>query len=187
LNFFAGSSPATKSATFLATVSAATFLLTKEIYLIDAECFEMLAIFAAYTVWYKGGKDAAVSYLTDRKETVKKILQNARDNHRQAVESRLAHLEKLSDIVGNTRLLYQMSQEMAKMEAQVFGLKQRVALKQEVKSTLDSWVRFEANVREQEQKQLVQHVIQKVKDKLLDPKNQNLILQQSLADIEKLK
>jgi hypothetical protein len=42
-------------------------LISKEIYLIDAEFFEMLSIFGAYYIVYSGGKDGAVAYFEERK------------------------------------------------------------------------------------------------------------------------
>jgi F-type H+-transporting ATPase subunit b len=65
-------------------------------------------------------------------------------------------------------------------------LKQKVEFTSQVKNVLDSWVRQEAAVREAEQKRLVAQVIENVKAKLLDPKTQQSILAQNLADIEKL-
>ena len=96
------------------------------------------------------------------------------------------HIAKLSDVVQVTKDMYEVSKEIAKLEAEAFELKQKVAFTNEVKSTLDGWVRHEANVRDQEQKRLVAHVIEQVKAKLTDPKLQQTILNQSIADVEKL-
>ena len=49
---------------------------------------------------------------------------------------------------------------------------------------LDSWVRHEQNVREQEQKRLVDAVMAGVKSKLGDIKMQERLLAQSITDIE---
>jgi F-type H+-transporting ATPase subunit b len=70
------------------------------------------------------------------------------------------------------------------LEAEAYELKQRVAFTSEVKATLDSWVRHEANVRDQEQKRLVAHVVETMKAKLTDPKLQNDILNQTLVSLE---
>lgn len=70
------------------------------------------------------------------------------------------------------------------MEAKIYELQQKVAFTSEIKSTLDAWVRHEANIRDQEQKRLVAQVIDKVKAQLQDPKVQQSILAQSIADVE---
>jgi F-type H+-transporting ATPase subunit b len=56
------------------------------------------------------------------------------------------------------------------LEAEAFELKQKVAAANEIKSVLDSWVRFEVSVREREQKSLAAEVIQKVIARLEDSK-----------------
>jgi F-type H+-transporting ATPase subunit b len=72
------------------------------------------------------------------------------------------------------------------MEAQVYELQQKASFTSEVKSTLDAWVRHEASVREQEQKRLVAEVMDKVAQELKDPKVQQAILNQAVADVEKI-
>ena len=61
-------------------------------------------------------------------------------------------------------------QETAALEAEAFELKQKVAAAAEIKSVLDSWVRYEAAIREREQKALAEAVIEKVKATISDPK-----------------
>ena len=78
------------------------------------------------------------------------------------------------------------------MESQIFEYQQKVKLTHEIKSTLDSWVRHEANVREREQREIVSHVIAKVKADLQNPKlvflvfykKYNDLMNQTLLDIE---
>ncbi|KAJ1672581.1 atp4 subunit B of the stator stalk of mitochondrial F1F0 ATP synthase [Spiromyces aspiralis] len=79
-----------------------------------------------------------------------------------------------------------MSKELAKMEAEIFELNQKVAMTSEIKSVLDSWVRYEASVREQQQKQLAEKVIANVRAQLQDPKVQNSLIEQCLTDMGKL-
>lgn len=65
-----GSSLAAKSSSALIGASITAWLLSKEIYLIDAEFFEMLALFGAYYIVYTGGKDGAVAYFEERKNVI---------------------------------------------------------------------------------------------------------------------
>ena len=100
-------------------------------------------------------------------------------DHKAVVQERIDHIGKLSETVNTTEALYAISKvlkskliykEMAKLESEAFELKQKVAFNQEVKATLDSWVRQEAAVREAEQAKLVAQVMEAVKTKLADPK-----------------
>jgi uncharacterized protein YpiB (UPF0302 family) len=49
---------------------------------------------------------------------------------------------------------------------------------------LDSWVRYEGQVKQRQQKELAESVIAKVKKELENPKALQQILQQSVADVE---
>ena len=50
---------------------------------------------------------------------------------------------------------------------------------------LDSWVRYEAQERESEQRQLTESVIQKVAASLAEDKTQKQILDNAVAEIER--
>jgi F-type H+-transporting ATPase subunit b len=65
-------------------------------------------------------------------------------------------------------------------------LEQKTALAAEAKAVLDSWVRYEGQVKQRQQKELAQSVIAKVQKELENPKVLQQILQQSVADIEKI-
>jgi F-type H+-transporting ATPase subunit b len=65
-------------------------------------------------------------------------------------------------------------------------LSQRTAIVSEAKSVLDSWVRYESQEREAEQRQLAKSVIEKVMSSLKDEKTQKSILENALVEIEGL-
>lgn len=76
------------------------------------------------------------------------------------------------------------SKETAQLEAKVFELEQRTALAAEAKQVLDSWVRYEGQVKQRQQKELAESVIAKIKKELENPKTLQQILLQSVADVE---
>ncbi len=49
---------------------------------------------------------------------------------------------------------------------------------------LDSWVRYESQVKQRQQKELAESIIAKVQKELESPKTLQQILQQSVADVE---
>ena len=57
-----------KTSTALVTASIASWLISKEIYILDGEIFETLCFFGAYYIWYSQGKDAAAGYFRERKD-----------------------------------------------------------------------------------------------------------------------
>lgn len=64
-------------------------------------------------------------------------------------------------------------------------LKQQAAVNAEVKSVLDSWVRFEQQAKEAEQADLTKTVIEKVLQSLTEEKNQKDILVAAIAEVER--
>lgn len=111
-------------------------------------------------------------------------MNKARQDHKAAVQDRINEAGQMKDLVDVTKSLFELSRDTARVEAEAFALKQQVAVAQEVKSTLDSWVRHEASLREREQKQLAAYLIEKVQKDLQDPKVQQQILDQAVADIQ---
>lgn len=75
-------------------------------------------------------------------------------------------------------------QETAKLEAKAYELEQQTALAAEAKAVLDSWVRYEGQVKQRQQKELAASIIAKVQKELENPKVLQQILQQSVADVE---
>ena len=75
-------------------------------------------------------------------------------------------------------------QETAKLEAQAFELEQKTALAAEAKQVLDSWVRYEGQVKQRQQRELAESIIGKITKELENPKTLQQILQQSVADVE---
>lgn len=70
------------------------------------------------------------------------------------------------------------------MEAQAFEMEQRTAVTAEAKKVLDSWVQYESQVKQREQRELAETVIAKIHKELENPKLLQQILQQSVADVE---
>jgi F-type H+-transporting ATPase subunit b len=112
------------------------------------------------------------------------VLNQARDDHKSAVQERIDQVGQMKDLVDVTKALFEISRETAQLEAEAFKLKQQVAVATEVKSTLDSWVRHETSVREREQKQLAAYLIEKIQKDLKDPKIQQQILDQAVVDVQ---
>ena len=77
------------------------------------------------------------------------------------------------------------AQETAKLEAQAFELEQKTAIAHEAKTVLDSWVRYEGQVKQRQQRELAESIIAKIEKELESPKTLKSILDQSVADVER--
>jgi F-type H+-transporting ATPase subunit b len=76
-------------------------------------------------------------------------------------------------------------QETAQLESDAFVQRQKVMLAAEVKSVLDSWVRFEQQAKESEQAELAKSIIAKVLSTVRDEKTQREILNGAVAEVER--
>lgn len=65
-------------------------------------------------------------------------------------------------------------------------MEQKTNLAHEAKSVLDSWVRYEGQVKVRQQKELADTIIAKIEKELENPKVLKQILDQSVADVERI-
>ena len=65
-------------------------------------------------------------------------------------------------------------------------MEQKTAIAHEAKAVLDSWVRYEGQVKQRQQRELAESVIAKIEKELENPKTLKQILDQSVADVESM-
>lgn len=117
---------------------------------------------------------------------VNDLLNESKNKHVSAVKGRIDSVSQLKEVVNTTKLLFNISRETAKLEAETFELKQKLAVAHEAKATLDSWVRFEQQQRQLEQEQLLKSVLDKVNKEVENPKFQDKVLAEAVAEVEKV-
>lgn len=172
---------------FLATsAAAAIYGISNEILVIHEETI-LVVTFTAFAAL--AAKFVAPLYTEWADGEIKKVndlLNTSRTKHVTAVKDRIDSVSQLKDVVETTKQLFAISKETAQLEAESFELKQKLAVSQEAKSTLDSWVRYEQQQRQLEQEQLIKSVLEKVNKEVENPKFQDKILAESVAEVEKL-
>lgn len=181
-----GHSALSKSGILATGFAGATYAIANSLYVINAETC-LLGVFA--TLMVVASKTVAPGYKAWAEghiEHIKKTLNSAREEHVSAVQDRIDDVSQLSEVVPTTKSLFAVSKETVELEAKAFELKQRVDLAAKAKEVLDSWVRYEANVRASEQVELTKQVIANVEKQLTDSKVQDQILKQAIADVEKV-
>lgn len=117
---------------------------------------------------------------------VNDLLNDSRKRHVSAVKARIESVSQLKDVVATTKQLFEVSRETAKLEAESFELKQKLAVAHEARSTLDSWVRYEQQQRQLEQEQLIKSVLDKVNKEISNPRFQERVLAESVSEVEKI-
>ena len=84
-----------------------------------------------------------------------------------------------------TKQMFEMSKETVELEAKAFEMGQRVRLGEEARGVLDSWVRYEGQVKARQQREVAEGVMGRVGRELENPKVLERILQQSVQDVER--
>ncbi|RIA93690.1 hypothetical protein C1645_609807 [Glomus cerebriforme] len=181
-----GNSLITKTGYITVGTGLVTLAISKELYVFNEETLLVITFASIVTVLYRALKKPVNEWAEEQIGRVNNILRKAREDHKNAVQERIETVGQLGDIVDITKALFAMSKEIASLEAEAFELKQRAAASAEVKAVLDSWVRYEASLREREQKALSSYVIERVKSQLKDPRVQEDILNQSLDDLARI-
>ncbi|KAH3678280.1 hypothetical protein WICMUC_001604 [Wickerhamomyces mucosus] len=181
-----GNSPLTKTGILATGTAASIYAISNELYVINEESI-LLGTFLAFSAFV--AKVVAPLYqdwADSRIKSVSEVLNASRIKHVEAVKDRIESVSELKDVVQTTKILFEVSKETVELEAQAFELKQKVDLAHEAKSVLDSWVRYEASVRQLQQEQLAASVIAKVEKELGNAKFQDKILQEAVADVERI-
>jgi hypothetical protein len=118
-------------------------------------------------------------------QRIKSTLNAAKAEHQQAVEERIGSVKTLKEVVPLTEQLYAVARETNAVEHENFRLAQEQAVRTELKSVLDSWVRFEQQQREAEQNALVKTVRENVEAELAKPAFKKQLLEEALTQIER--
>ncbi|OLY83190.1 ATP synthase subunit 4, mitochondrial [Smittium mucronatum] len=187
INMFPGDSIVAKTGYIFAATGVTAFLVSKELYVFNSETVVLAAFGGLVALLYTKVRQPLNEWVAEYGDSLKKILTDARNGHKSAVETKIDSLSQLKDIVPTTKSMFDLSREMVSMMAEINELKQKIAIRQEVKTVLDSWVRYEDSIRQNEQRQVSEQVIGNVRQQLSSPKIQQELIQQCLNDLKKLK
>lgn len=186
LDSLPGNSLASKAAILSAGAGASIAAISNELYVVNDESIVAFCLLSVFIAIGKYGSPMYSEWARGQVAKIRDILNGARSEHTTAVKERIGSVEQLGGVVDITKDLFAVSKETAVLEAKNFELEQRVNFANEVKSVLDSWVRYEAQVKQRQQKELAESLIAKVKKELENPKTLQTILQQSVADVERI-
>jgi len=176
----------TKTGTVILGTGLLATAISQELYVLNEETVVFAGTFIMFAVIAKLLKEPYKEWAETNIQKIKSILDNSRSEHTQAVKDRINSVEQMKDVVSLTQGLFAISKETAQLEADVFVQRQKVALASEVKSVLDSWVRFEQQAKENEQAELAKSIIAKVLSTVRDEKTQREILNGAVAEVEQL-
>jgi len=160
--------------------------ISQELYVMNEETVIAVGFFLLLTFIAKSVREPYRDWAEAQIAKIKGVLDGARAEHTQAVKDRIDSVGQMKDVVSITEGLFALSKDTAKLEAESFVLKQKVALASELKSVLDSWVRYEQQAKEKEQAALAKTVIENVLKTIQDERTQKDILASAVAEVEQL-
>ncbi|PLB37169.1 F1F0 ATP synthase subunit 4 [Aspergillus candidus] len=181
-----GNSLVSKTALLSAAAGISVAAISNELYVMNEETVAAFCLLSVFTAAAKYGGPMYSEWAQGQVQKYKDILNSARADHTDAVKQRITNVQELSGVVDLTKQLFAVSKETAQLEAQAYELEQRTALAHEAKQVLDSWVRYEGQVKQRQQKELADTIIGKIQKELESPKVLQQILSQSVADVERI-
>ncbi|KYK56868.1 ATP synthase subunit 4 [Drechmeria coniospora] len=181
-----GSNLLSKTAILSSAAGLSVYAISNEYYVMNEETVVAVCLLAVWGGIIKYGGPAYKEWAESQNEKIKNILNSARADHTEAVKTRIEDVKQMGGVVDITKSLFQVSRETATLEAQAFELEQQTALAAEAKAVLDSWARYEGQVKQRQQQELAASIIAKVQKELENPKALQQILQQSVADVERI-
>jgi F-type H+-transporting ATPase subunit b len=181
-----GNSIVSKTAILSSAAGISAYAISNEYYVVNEETVVAFCLLSVWGALIKYGGPMYKEWAEAQNNKIKNILNAARADHTQAVQDRIDNVQQMGGVVDTTKALFAVSKETAELEAQAFELEQSTAIAAEAKSVLDSWVRYESQVKQRQQKELAESIIAKVTKELESPKVLQQILQQSVADVESM-
>lgn len=186
INALPGNSVLSKTGLLATGTAAAIYTISNELYILNDETILLTAFLGFCLTAAKLLAPGYGEFASNRVKQVTDILNASRNKHVDAVKQRIESVSELKDVTETTKVLFEISKETVELEAKAFELKQKVDIAAEAKSVLDSWVRYENNIKQEQQKQIAEQVIAKVQAELKNPKFQEKVLNQSVTEIEQL-
>lgn len=184
LDALPGNSLISKTAILSSAAGLSIYAISNEYYVVNEETVVAFCLISVWTALIKYAGPMYSEWADAQNKKIADILNAARADHTQAVQSRIENVKQMSGVVDITKTLFEVSKETARLEAEAYELEQKTALAAEAKAVLDSWVRYESQVKQRQQKELADSIIAKVQKELENPKVLQQILAQSVADVE---
>jgi len=176
----------TKTGTALLGTGLVAAAISQELYVVNEESIVLLSSLIVFTYIAKMIREPYSQWAEGHINRIKKVLNDARAEHTGVVKERIESVGQMKEVAAITKALFALSKETAILESQNYVQQQKIAVSAELKSVLDSWVRYEQQVKESEQADLTKSVIDKVVASLKDDKTQKDILTSAVAEIEQL-
>jgi len=186
INSVPSSSLWTKTGGVILGTGVTAAAVSQELYVLNEETVITVGFFIIVAAIARTAGGPYKSWAEGHINRIRDTLYAAKEEHTKAVTERIDSVKTLKDVVPLTEQLYTVARETNAIEHENFVLAQEQAIKAEVKSVLDSWVRYEQQQREAEQQQLVKTVLASIEAELARPAFKKQLLEEALTRVEQL-
>jgi F-type H+-transporting ATPase subunit b len=160
--------------------------ISNELYVVNEESIVAIALITIFWAVGHYAGPAWSDYAQGQVDKITGVLNAARADHTAAVKQRIESVQDLGGVIDITKTLFEVSKETAQLEARAYELEQKTAIAHEAKAVLDSWVRYEGQVKQRQQRELADSIIAKIEKELENPRTLKQILDQSVTDVERI-
>lgn len=175
-----------KPTLILSGVLGSIWVASSEIIVWTPETLLLASFFSAIGILYATVGPSYKQAKIDYNNFLIGKLKDGRQNHLETVTKKIDEIKALENVHATTAELYKASKDTLILENEIQKLEQIGALKAEIKQVLDSWVRHENNLKQEQQKLIAKEVIAKVTSKINDKTFQNEVLNESINELEAL-
>ncbi|ORX35353.1 hypothetical protein BD324DRAFT_92456 [Kockovaella imperatae] len=186
INSVPSSSLWTKTGGIILGTGVTAAAVSSELYVINEETIITVGFFIIFAAIARTAGGPYKSWAEGHINRIRDTLNAAKEEHTHAVTERIDSVKTLKDVVPLTEQLYKVARETNAIEHENFVLAQEQAIKTEIKSVLDSWVRYEQQQREAEQLELVKTIQANVESELAKPAFKKQLLEEALSRVEQL-
>ncbi|XP_012231180.1 ATP synthase subunit b, mitochondrial [Linepithema humile] len=173
------------SGPYVFAISVGTYLVSKEIYILEHEYYNGLALLIIYIAGVKMFGPKLAEVLDKEVDKYSKELNETRDSEIKSYEELIAHEKQEQSSLEGQKLIMDIKKENIKMQLEATYRERLVQVYQEVKRRLDYQVQIQNLERRIAQKHMVQWIVNEVL-KAITPDQEKATLQQCIKDLEAL-
>ena len=184
LNSVPGSSLLSKTGTLTVGTGLVAFLISKELILLHSETLVLACFIGVIYLLYKNTSGLVTKELDSRTEELRKSLSAGRERTRVSLEDQIRHALEAKELTNIQKDLMEVTKEIVigQQELAARGVRHRIA--NQIRHRLDYIATLEAQIRQAEQRSLLERVQNRVMMAIQDPKIQESLLQKSVAEVE---
>jgi F-type H+-transporting ATPase subunit b len=184
LNLVPGSSLLSKTGTLTVGTGLVAFLISKELILLHSETLVLACFIGVTYLLYKNTSGLVTKELDARTEELRKSLSAGRERTKASLEEQIHHALEAKEMTNIQKDLLEVTKEIVKGQQELAAREVRHRIANQIRHRLDYIATLETQIKQAEQRSLLERVQNRVMLAIQDPKIQESLLQKSVAEVE---